>query len=91
MGHGTGLAAKPRMWKSGQRSTLHEHPNLSFPPPPVVDVSDADYAALLQWACDCCAELVSPRQEPGEDSELACTDVAAAMRALPKFLTSGAV
>lgn len=86
----TKVVYRDRPKKKARRSPLHDHPNLAFPPRPEWPLSTpAEWRAIVEWTCACAAELVSPRQEDGEDDEMECTEVAQALRDLPSALLQG--
>ncbi len=61
---------------------LLTHPNLRFPQRPTVAANEHGVQALLNYALECAALVVSPPKEDGEDNEFACEEIAATLRAL---------
>ena len=58
-----------------------------FPARPEVYMTEEDFKAVVGYALESAAQLVSPSpKKDGEDEEFACDDVAQAIRNLGKLL-----
>ena len=61
---------------------LITHPNIHLPGRPPVRVSDDTFRAIVQYALEAAASLVSPPKVDDEDEEFTCDDLARQIRDL---------